>query len=195
MKQFLALSLLTLAFLLGALSGCTSNPTPVTLTSPTSAKTAASQPTLPQTYSDPFAYCAAVGTLDAPDARYTGEPVPQVVIDGYLEAAGLTSTTEPPDMLQKGTTWRCMDGRVYACNVGANLPCSSKANLDKTPTAEMADYCKANPNSDFIPMSVTGHETVYSWHCVKDVPEMLEQVSQVDAAGYIADIWYEIPQP
>jgi hypothetical protein len=27
-------------------------------------------------FSDPFAYCAAVGTIDAPDARYTGPRVP-----------------------------------------------------------------------------------------------------------------------
>src|SRR5215213_4012987 len=35
-----------------------------------------------ETYSDPFAYCAAVGTLDEPDARYTGEAVPDVIAEG-----------------------------------------------------------------------------------------------------------------
>jgi ABC-type Na+ transport system ATPase subunit NatA len=41
-------------------------------------------------------------------------------------------------------------------------------------------------------MSVTGHATVYSWHCVKDVPELLDQIIQVDAAGYLSNIWYSI---
>jgi putative hemolysin len=85
-----------------------------------------------------------------------------------------------------------MDSQVYACNFGANLPCDSKANTDKTPSQAMGDYCKANPDSEFIPMSVTGHTTIYSWHCVKDAAELLEQIAEVDAAGYLAEIWYPI---
>lgn len=145
-----------------------------------------------ETFSDPFLYCASTGNIDQPDARYTGEKVPDAVIQGFIKAAGLTGTTEPSDMFKKATVWRCMDKKVYACNFGANLPCESKANTNKTPTQAMADFCKANQNADFIPMAVTGHDTVYSWHCVKDAPEVLDQISQVDAAGYIANIWYPI---
>jgi hypothetical protein len=32
----------------------------------------------PATFTDPFAYCAALGTIDAPDSRYTGPKVPEV---------------------------------------------------------------------------------------------------------------------
>ncbi|HTP03127.1 MAG TPA: hypothetical protein VMJ64_17250 [Anaerolineales bacterium] len=147
-------------------------------------------------FSDPRAYCAAVRTIDKPDARYTGNAVPDAVINGFERAAGLESTTEPMEMLRKTTIWRCMNGKVYACNFGANLPCDSKANTSRSPTQPMTDYCKANPGSDFIPMSVTGHDTVYSWHCATDMPEILEQTSQVDAAGYLAQIWYAVtPAP
>lgn len=149
-----------------------------------------------QTFTDPFAYCTAVGTIDSPDARYTGPQITDGIIEGFKKAAGLQESTEPMDMFKKTTIWRCMDSRVYACNFGANLPCDSKANTDKTPTQEMQDYCKANPNSDFIPMSVTGHNTIYSWHCVKDTAELLDQIGKVDAAGYLAQIWYAIePNP
>jgi hypothetical protein len=41
-------------------------------------------------------------------------------------------------------------------------------------------------------MSITGHETIYSWHCVKDVAEVLDQTDTVDAAGYLERIWYPI---
>jgi Tol biopolymer transport system component len=145
-----------------------------------------------QTYSDPFAYCAAVGTMDTPDARYTGPKISEEIINGFIVAAGLEGSTMPMDMFEKMTIWRCMDGQVYACNFGANLPCNSKANTDKTPTPAMEDFCKASPDSEFIPMSVTGHSTIYSWHCVKDTPELLDQIAQVDAAGYLAHIWYAI---
>ena len=144
------------------------------------------------TYDDPFAYCSAMGTIDTPDARYTGPQISDAIINGYKTAAGLEVSTEPIEMLRKTTIWRCMDKQVYACNFGANLPCSSKANIDRTPSSAMGDYCKATPNSDFIPMSVTGHETIYSWHCVKDAPEVLDQIANVDPAGYLSNIWYLI---
>ncbi len=162
---------------------------PVVADSPTLAPTVAPAQT---TFTDPFAYCAAVGTLDRPDARYTGEAVPQAIVEGYKKAAGLEDSTEPMAMFQKGTVWRCLDGQVEACNVGANLPCSEKANTDKTPTPEMNDFCKANPTSDFIPMVVTGHNSIYSWDCVQGVPQVLDQIDQVDAAGFLTSIWYPL---
>ena len=61
-----------------------------------------SQPTDNQTtYSDPFAYCAAVGTVDTPDNRYTGPKINQAIIDGYKKAAGLMASTEPMDMFME----------------------------------------------------------------------------------------------
>jgi hypothetical protein len=145
-----------------------------------------------KTYNDPFAYCAAVGTIDTPDARYTGPQISDEIINGYKTAAGLEASTESMEMFRKTTIWRCMDNQVYACNFGANLPCDSKANTGKMPSQAMEDFCKASQDSDFIPMSVTGHDTIYSWHCVKGTPEVLEQIAEVDAAGYLANIWYPI---
>ena len=149
--------------------------------------------TLPQqAFTDPFSYCAAVGTVDSPDSRYTGPKITEEIINGFKKAAGLEASTEPMEMFKQTTIWRCMDAKVYACNFGANLPCSSKANTDKTPSPAMVDYCKANQDSDFIPMSVTGHSTIYSWHCVKDAPELLNQIETVDPAGFLEGIWYAI---
>ncbi len=59
----------------------------------------------------------------------------------------------------------------------------------------MDDYCQTDPNSDFIPMYVTGHDTVNDWRCVDGRAEAVEQVGNVDAAGYLADIWYPITNP
>ena len=145
------------------------------------------------TYTDPFVYCSAVGTIDAPDSHYVGEPVPTIIIQGFLKAAGLQNNGEPMEILQAGTMWRCMNNAVYVCNVGANLPCDSKADTNKNPTQAMQDFCKTNPNADFLPMSVTGHSTIYSWHCAKEGAEVLDQIDQVDAAGYITNIWYKLP--
>ncbi len=143
-------------------------------------------------YTDPFAYCAALGTIDAPDARYTGEAVPEVVIRGFIRAAELAAGDEALEMFRQTTIWRCMNGQVYACNYGANLPCDSKADTSAEPTREMKDFCAQNPGADAIPMSVTGHAVIYSWGCQGDTPEIRAQIDQADEAGYLSRIWYAL---
>ena len=147
------------------------------------------------TYTDPFAYCAAVGTIDTPDERYSGPAIPDEIIEGYKNAAGLTDSSEPLDVFKETTIWRCMNGEVMVCNYGANLPCDAQANNDRTPTQAMQDYCAQNPDVDFIPMSVTGHETIYNWACDGETAVAGEAFDQPDAAGFLSRIWYTLPTP
>ena len=44
------------------------------------------------TYRDPFAYCAAVGTVDAPDRRHTGPALPPTIARGLQKATPLRPT-------------------------------------------------------------------------------------------------------
>ena len=169
---------------------------PADTLAPTAVPPSATSTTAPQagSYADPFAYCAAAGTADTPDVRYTGPRMPDVVAQGLKKASG-ASADAPIEMFTTGAYWRCMDGKVYACTIGANLPCDSKANTDKTPTQPELDFCAANPTSDVIPASVTGHDTIYDWSCKAGQPQAGKQVFQVDKQGYIVEIWYEIPAP
>ncbi len=183
---------LSLAWLVSACSGQAQTSPLAGPTVNNAPSLAAAQAPTPVPFTDPFAYCASVGTVDTPDARYAGTPIPDEVISGFKQAAGLQSSTEPLDVLRKTTIWRCMDGKVYVCNFGANLPCDSKARVDKTPSPELIDFCQANPESDFVPMSVTGHDTIYSWRCANGSPEILSQVDQADAQGYLQRIWVAI---
>jgi hypothetical protein len=144
------------------------------------------------TFTDPFAYCASIGTVDAPDARYAGTPIPDSVVSGFKQAAGLASSSESLDQLRQSTIWRCMNGTVYVCNFGANLPCDSKADTNSTPSPEVSDYCQANPNADFIPLSVTGHATVYNWKCINGGAQAGDAVNPVDGRGFLQSIWYPI---
>jgi hypothetical protein len=144
------------------------------------------QPAATADISDPFAYCTSAGDVDNP-----GVKAPEAVLKGIQKAAGISADI-PADVLQNGTTWRCMNGKVYACFVGANLPCESRANTSRVPTDAEIEYCKANPTSDVIPAVATGHDTVFEWHCVLGAPQVAKQVYQVDPRGYIAEIWYAI---
>ena len=143
------------------------------------------------TYKDPFAYCKAVGTVDSPDSRYVGPKTPETIVLGLRKAFGAPADA-PLDVFERGTYWRCMDGKVYACNVGANLPCTEKADTSREPNQGMKDWCKSNPDSEFIPAYASGRSTVYEWKCEGENPAIVKQINKPDAAGYISDIWYEI---
>ena len=143
------------------------------------------------TFDDPFAYCAAVGTIEAPDSRYTGEQPPAAVIKG------IRKEFEPPadasdDFYKAGTSWRCADGRVKACFVGANIPCYAKADLSETPNEGTVTFCKENADAEAVPAVATGRATVFAWSCADGAPVKGEQVLHADAQGFIAEFWYEI---
>jgi hypothetical protein len=144
----------------------------------------------PATHTDPFAYCTSVDTIDAPDASYTGPEVAVIIAEGLRKAFNTPDT--PLVVYMTGTSWRCMNGKVYACNMGANLPCEAKANTHRTPTQSENDFCQQNPDADVISMVVTGRDTVYEWRCNNGVPEIVRQFVQPDARGFLSNIWYEI---
>ncbi len=179
-NRLFALALVAVCLIAAA---CTPQPAAGPTTPPTAA-----------TFTDAFAYCTAVGTIDAPDARYTGPKMPDAVAQGLKKATG-ASADAPISLFTDNAFWRCAGGKVMACTVGANLPCTEKAVTDKTPTQDEKDFCTANPSADVIPAAVTGSATVYEWRCTSGAPEIVKQVADVDAQGYIAGIWYAIPAP
>jgi len=68
------------------------------------------------------------------------------------------------DYLLGSTVYRCMNGEVFLCNYGANIPCT-KADLSRH-LASVDAYCKEVRNDNFVPMAATGHATIYTWRCV-----------------------------
>ena len=139
---------------------------------------------------DPFAYCAAVGTIDTPDARYTGEKLPDSIIEAMIQQ-GIVSADAPKEF-QQNAVWRCMNDSVWVCHFGANLPCQEKADTTQVPTSEMEGFCEANPAAESIPAAVTGRATVYAWGCKDGKPEVGQQLFKSDPQGYLADFWYEL---
>lgn len=138
-------------------------------------------PALAQGFTDPVAYCRHVGTIDRPDAHYTGPKLPAWM------AAELHMKPDESRLME----WRCADGAVLACQYGANIPCDAKANTSRTPTPAIAQFCRDNPDADFVPMVVTGHETVVSWACRSRQP-VVTQVGEVDAQGYAKMFWQRV---
>jgi putative hemolysin len=141
-------------------------------------------------YSDPLAYCAAVGTIDTPDERYTGPKMPDSIVQGMIKQEIVSA--DAPLEFQQNAVWRCMNNSVWVCHFGANLPCLEKADMSQAPTPAMEDFCKTNSTAENIPAAVTGRATVYEWRCKNGEPEVVRQLFTVDPQGYLADFWYEL---
>ncbi len=134
----------------------------------------------PGVFTDPFAYCAAVGTIDAPDERWAGPDVPPEVMEFFGESQ------------LGGHYWRCFDGTLLGCAVGAAAYCGNEPNTSEEPTAAMIEFCQANPNQLML-VAQFGRDNIYLWECQGTVPQIALQMFHVDPRGFIAENWFEIP--
>jgi len=85
---------------------------------------------------------------------------------------------------------RCAGAKLLACTVGANLNCG-KADASRASTGAAA-WCRENPGSQVIPMSATGHATIYQWTCKGARAVAGKTVMHADPRGYTAENWKEI---
>ncbi len=137
--------------------------------------------------SDPFAWCAQQG-----DTEIIGGPLPGKLVSAMV-AQGLVAEEAPPHV-QQANDWRCMEGQVWVCPLGANLPCAEKADLSREPSQAVADWCQANAGAD-VPAYVTGRATVFSWKCDGTTAVIQRQVSAADPAGFLSAFWYPLEEP
>lgn len=138
-----------------------------------------------ETYSNVFDYCAAVGTIDQADARFTG------ALPDY-KVAKLFDIT--PGALHEGAfAWRCMNNAVWVC-AQLNSPICGKANISREPTKAMIDYCKMDPDAAVIPMVVMGqeHPPADDWACRQGAPTVTRQLFTPDPRGYPPDLWKKL---
>ena len=108
--------------------------------------------------------------------------VPDALAPAVAKAFGVD------DQAVRGASYyRCVRGRLLACVVGANLPCGKADVRRRLPGVD--DYCRQNPGSTFIPMAITGHDTVYAWRCAGAVAAPGRPTERVDGRGYVARVW------
>ena len=141
----------------------------------------------PASFTDPQAYCRAVGTIDAPDQRFTGTSVPDWMVAPFVNP-------QYPRALY-GISWRCMSGSVLVCQ-NAQSPSCLKANIDQTPSAAMSEFCRGNVNAQVIPRVVTGTERMlaYNWICRGTEPA-IAKATRLDARGFVAADWKAVRAP
>lgn len=127
----------------------------------------------------PRQYCAQIVNDDQPRPAPLALAVPIQHLFGISGKYALETTS-----------YRCAGGHVMLCTVGANLSCDKADTRSTLPPA--TEWCRTNPNSDFIPMAVTGHDTAYVWRCVGGVAKPSEKVGPIDERGFFSKNWKEL---
>jgi hypothetical protein len=114
---------------------------------------------------------------------------PGKVPPGLIGAVATTFEIDN-DSVRNAAFVRCVGPKLMGCYIGANLDCD-KAETNRSLPGATA-WCHDNPGSKIIPMSVTGHDTIYEWSCKRHRAIAGKAVVTVDLLGYIADNWREI---
>ncbi|MDP1838285.1 MAG: hypothetical protein Q8N31_00095 [Reyranella sp.] len=142
-------------------------------------------------FTDPQAYCRAVGTIDGPDQRFTGAGVPDWIRAAFFtpEQIAAIKAGRQPDY---GVAWRCVQGEVLACQ-NAQTPSCMKPDTDRTPTSAMREFCRRDVNAPVIPRVVTGTARMlaYDWVCRGPEPSIAKE-TPLDAQGFVAADWKRV---
>lgn len=94
--------------------------------------------------------------------------------------------------LETQASYRCMNGKVLACFVGANLPCAKMNAQRDNPGADA--FCKTNPNEDVVPAFATGHDAVYSYKCRNGKAVVTGSTWALDKRGFAKKLWAVVPE-
>jgi hypothetical protein len=93
--------------------------------------------------------------------------------------------------LETQAQYRCMNGKVMVCFIGANLPCA-KMNA-KCENAGADSFCRDNPAAESVPAFATGHDTIYAYRCRAGRAEVTATTRQLDQRGFARTLWVELP--
>lgn len=115
----------------------------------------------------------------------TLRPLPKSLVMAAKQLFGLYRMANR--QVRRSTVFRCADGQVLLCNLGANLPCG-KANTDQHPSGAEA-WCRDHPDADFIPNAAIPWGSVYRWRCVAGTAAIVGQPDAIDSRGFIARYW------
>lgn len=135
--------------------------------------------------------CSASAANANPYCAAGAAPRASVPVPRELEAKVAKAFNIPVDLARKAAFVRCAGPRLLTCWIGANLNCF-KANTSRSLPGASA-FCRDNPDADNIPMAATGHDTIYDWRCVGRRAVATKAVVAVDAQGYDAGNWKELP--
>jgi len=96
----------------------------------------------------------------------------------------------PPAQVERSTYFRCADGQVFVCTVGANLACGVADTRRDLPGVKA--WCAEHPGSQNVPAYVTGHAMIYLLRCDGPRPVASRSALGADPRGFISQNWKRV---
>lgn len=137
------------------------------------------------------ALCTRLGDDDA--IRDYSPSLRAETVKAYKALFPKSRSVPDDDQLATGAKFRCMNGKAYVCFIGANLNCLKVNTSRDNPGAN--EFCRSNPNADFVPLYAAGHNKLYSYRCRNGRAEITGEVWELDARGFANKRWTELPSP
>ncbi len=104
---------------------------------------------------------------------------------------GEGGTTNPEVTAAGGNTWRCMDGKVMVCNLGASgAACEATSRFDARRRRAFVQFCMENPDSNYIAEAVS-RGLASTWRCDGTKPVQMT-TTPVDKLGYYKGSWHPL---
>ncbi len=94
---------------------------------------------------------------------------------------------EPASEFETQAQYRCMDGKVMVCFIGANLPCVRINTARDNPGADA--FCKNASDEAPVAAYATGHDSAYSFKCGGGRAVIDQEIWKLDKRGFAEKIW------
>lgn len=134
---------------------------------------------------DPGDLCAQVGNDD--HLRPYDPSLRPDFVRAYKYLYPKTKGTLGDPLLKAQAVYRCMDRKLMACFVGANLPCGK---IDKAASNAGAEaFCHANPGARDVPLYASGHDSAYHFRCDGGRAVVSGPAWTLDARGFAKEVW------
>src|SRR5262249_45825248 len=119
-------------------------------------------------FKNPFVYCAAIGTINHQDERYTGPARPDVIVTKLRKILNVDPAVSQQEFALS-VTWRCLEHTVVACARTDQAPCSDKAGLAvlNTQLPQVVQYCADHPQAAVVPNPFGLHDNIYELRCTQ----------------------------
>ena len=138
---------------------------------------------------DPWSVCAAAG-----NSGVTVTTAAELSPEEFRRRVQITFMIQDPELTNALTARRCMNGKLYVCQIKDGTNCLEQIDLSAEPNQSMKRICEEVKDGILSDLAVP-QNTAYAWGCQNGEAVIISQIREADAAGFDRSAWFEIPAP
>ena len=138
---------------------------------------------------DPWAECGTAG-----NSGVTISTASELVPEELLRRVQITFMIQDPELPNALTARRCMNGKLYVCQIKDGTNCLEQIDLTAEANQSMQRICE-EVKDGILTDSAVPRNTAYAWGCQNGEAVIISQIREADAAGFDRTAWFEIPAP